>query len=272
MRPLVHETPTNMNDGFEIAVEPFLLDLRKYCLSLTNTKWDGEDLMQETLVKVYESWMKAPKQIVKAYLYRIASNTWIDKHRKRSVHVDINYDISNVELESKLHTDALSTTVEKVLKQLSSKQKAVVLLVLGFGHSIKETADMLTESEGSVKAALHRARKKLKQLDGFWAEEKIEDDTVLPYMTALNTGDSYTVVRLYQENLQALGSSVRNSNSVPPSSSPFQAIQDTNTPYMLISIPTKNGGVLIVPFYQVELSALLSQIAWLEQKELAAIA
>ena len=272
MRPLVRETPTHMNDGFEKAVEPFLLDLRKYCVSLTYTKWDGEDLMQETLVKAYESWMKAPKQMVKAYLYRIASNTWIDNHRKRSIHEDMNYDISNVELKSKLATDTLSTTVEIVLKQLTSKQKAVVLLVLGFGHSIKETADMLTESEGSVKAALHRARKRLKQLDGLWAEEKNEDDTTIPYITALNNGDSYAVVRLYKENLQAYGSIARNYTSVSSSSSTFQAIQDTSTPYMLISIPTTNGGVLIVPFYQFELSNLLARIALIEQKELAAIA
>lgn len=271
MRPLVHETPTSMNNGFEIAVEPFLLDLRKYCLSLTNTKWDGEDLMQETLVKAYESWMKAPKQMVKAYLYRIASNTWIDKHRKRNVYEDMNYDISNVELGSIVATDSLNATVEMVLKQLTSKQKAVVLLVLGFGHSVKETADMLTETEGSVKAALHRARKKLKHLDELWAEEKKGEDTTIPYITALNNGDSYTVVRLYKESLHAYGSSVRNT-SVSSSSSTFQAIQDTNTPYMLISIPTTNGGVLIVPFYQVELSALLAQIARLGKQELAAIA
>ena len=36
---------------YELLINPHLNDLRKYCFYLTKSKWDGEDLFQETLMK-----------------------------------------------------------------------------------------------------------------------------------------------------------------------------------------------------------------------------
>ncbi|MEI4770640.1 RNA polymerase sigma factor [Psychrobacillus sp. FJAT-51614] len=270
MRPLVEKTPIEMNDEFEMAIEPFMLDLKKYCLSLTNTKWDGEDLMQETLVKTYESWLNMPKQISKSYLFRIASNAWIDKHRKRKIEEDMNQDVTNIKLNDEPHTESFIPAINAILNQLTAKQRAVVLFVLGFGYTVKETANYLSASEGSIKAALHRARKNLKRLD-YNSLYELEENTI-PYIHALKNGNPHAVLRLYQEEIQVpLMQAYTNelkSNSTPM----VQSFAGTGTPYVLISIPKKNGGVLLVPFYQLELSTLLSQIAWMEQKELLAVA
>ncbi|MDC0761924.1 RNA polymerase sigma factor [Brevibacillus sp. AG] len=66
-----------------LRVKPFLADIQKHCLSLTKNDWDAQDLLQETLTKVYRSLQKAPgRQLTKAFLRQIATNAWIDHCRK----------------------------------------------------------------------------------------------------------------------------------------------------------------------------------------------
>lgn len=76
MRPLV-KTPAQANENFEETIQPYLKDLNHYCRSLAKSTWDGEDLVQETMAKAYRRWLKKPKPISKAFLFRIASNTWM---------------------------------------------------------------------------------------------------------------------------------------------------------------------------------------------------
>ncbi|TQR21683.1 RNA polymerase sigma factor [Psychrobacillus vulpis] len=272
MRPLVEKTPIEITEEFEMAIMPYMHDLRKYCFSLTRTKWDGEDLMQETLVKAYESWMKIPKQMAKAYLFRIASNTWIDKHRKRKIEEDMNQDLSQITQENAHTLEAFFPTIMVLLNELSAKQRAVVLFVLGFDYTIKETASLLSDSEGSIKAALHRARKKLKQVNIHDYSYDLDEENLFPYVTALSNENSEAVLRLYQKEMQEPSMHARSNQNIIHSSPIVHSFVGGITPYVLISIPKKNGGVLFIPFYQLELSALLSQIAWLKQKEFSAVA
>ncbi|MFJ7972071.1 RNA polymerase sigma factor [Psychrobacillus sp. NPDC096389] len=272
MRPLVEKTPIEVTEEFEMAIMPYMHDLKKYCFSLTRTKWDGEDLMQETLAKAYESWMKIPKQMAKAYLFRIASNTWIDKHRKRKIEEDMGQDLSQFAQKNEPKMESVFPAIMVLLSELSAKQRAVVLFVLGFDYTIKETASLLSDSEGSIKAALHRARKKLKQVNIHDYSYDLDEDNLLPYVTALSNQNSNAVLRLYQKEIQEPSMYARSNQSIIHSFPIIHTFVSGSTPYVLISIPKKNGGFLFVPFYQLELSALLSQIAWLKQKEFSTVA
>ncbi|GGA38265.1 RNA polymerase sigma factor [Psychrobacillus lasiicapitis] len=272
MRPLVEKTPIEVTEEFETAIMPYMHDLKKYCFSLTRTKWDGEDLMQETLAKTYDSWMKTPKQIAKAYLFRIASNTWIDKHRKRKIEEDMGQDLSQFAQENASKMESVFPAIMAVLNELSAKQRAVVLFVLGFDYTIKETASLLSESEGSIKAALHRARKKLKQMNIHDYSYDLDEDNLLLYVTALSNQNSNAVLRLYQKEMQEPSMYARSNQYIIHSSPIAHTFVSGSIPYVLISIPKKNGGSLFVPFYQLELSALLSQIALLKQKEFSTVA
>lgn len=103
MRPLV-KTPAQANENFEDAIQPYLKGLNHYCQSLTKSTWDRDDLVQETLAKAYKSLLKNPKPMSKAFLFRIASNTWIDGLRKRRPDEDLNFDVS--ELKAQNETDS----------------------------------------------------------------------------------------------------------------------------------------------------------------------
>ena len=76
-------SPVNEDQEFMRSIDPFIKSLKGYCKSLCQSKWDGEDLFQETMIKALKKWRKDPSALTKAYLYRIASNSWIDAHRKQ---------------------------------------------------------------------------------------------------------------------------------------------------------------------------------------------
>lgn len=67
---------------FEELIDDCSQDLWKYCLALTRSPWDAEDLSQDTLLKGFAQ-LNYLYQVVnpKAYLLRVASNLWIDRHR-----------------------------------------------------------------------------------------------------------------------------------------------------------------------------------------------
>ncbi|HET7657121.1 MAG TPA: RNA polymerase sigma factor [Bacillales bacterium] len=260
MRPLVEKTPFEGKEEFEAVVQPYMQELRKYCLSLEKSLWDGEDLMQETLMKAYKSWSKRPKPMAKAYLFRIASNTWIDRYRKCGIEEDMNRDLSEFKQEDEAISDAAIEAVEVLLDKLSPKQRVVMLLMEGFGYTAQEAANMIGESEGSVKAALHRARKKLKPIRRDSLELDSEKDETLPYIAALRNGDSAGFVRLYQKETQQPQMSVVSSRTDATPVPAVPSIAGGGTSYVLVSIPMRNGETLFVPFYQLELSILLSRL------------
>ena len=247
MRPLV-QTPVQSNNQFADAVQPYLKDLQAYCRSLTNSKWDGEDLAQETLLKAYNSWIDKSRKITKAYLYRIASNAWIDRFRKRSLDEDFRADLADFPEEKR--NSGLFEAMEVLLKELTPKQRATVLLVEGLGYTPLEAADLLDSSEGSVKAALHRARKNLKRVHPHNYE--IEDEEVIPYVHAFRAGKTMELVKLYRtetgEPKMSFGAQ---------SSQSFSSLHSVGSLYLIIAFRAKNGTVWAIPFFQKDISALL---------------
>lgn len=271
MRPLVEKTPFELNEEFEMAIKPFMHSLRKYCLSLTRTKWDGEDLMQETIEKAYISWMKMPKEMAKSYLFRIASNASIDKHRKRKIEENLHQDMSNYNYQEGISAE-LFPRIYALLHELSAKQRVVVLLVMGFGYSSKETANLLSVSEGSIKAALNRARKNAKQKSYESFRYDVEDETAMSYLHAWSSGDPNAVIRVYQNDHQQPYMQSGKIELASSSHSIVHSYVQGNSSYMLISFLKKNGEVLIVPFYQLEVARLLSQLTFWKEEGLLAIA
>ncbi|MBE1556673.1 RNA polymerase sigma factor [Sporosarcina limicola] len=265
MRPLVKSTPIGMNEEFEDVIQPYMRELRNYCTSLTKSSWDGDDLMQETLAKAYRSWLKKQKPIAKAYLFRIASNTWIDAYRKRKLDEEMNPDFSGFKQVENAVSDATIKAIEVILTELTPKQRAIVLFVEAFGYSAKEIARMIDTSEGAVKATLHRARRKLKQINYDSHVFYSEEEETLTYVTALRNGDSVAIVRLYQNEMIEPQMATSSSQKYFKLNSGIQFFAGGST-YVLFTISMKNGSALCIPFYQIELAALLSRLEELKRE------
>src|SRR6187399_693096 len=73
--------------GFLLVYEPLRPELYRYCRYLTRSPWDAEDLAQDALARAFVtlSRMGQPPPNPRAWLFRVASNLWIDeKRRERS--------------------------------------------------------------------------------------------------------------------------------------------------------------------------------------------
>ncbi len=146
---------------------PFRPDLHRYCRSLTGEPWDAEDLVQETLLRGFGTLGSVHQTIrnPRGYLIRIASNLWIDMLRSRgsegaaltAVHRE------TPELD-RAEPDAgdVRKAGERLMQRLSPQQRAAVVLKDVFEMSLEETAELLGTTIGSVKAALHRGRARLR--------------------------------------------------------------------------------------------------------------
>jgi RNA polymerase sigma-70 factor (ECF subfamily) len=145
------------------VVEPLRPDLYRYCRALTRDAWDAEDLAQDTLARAMVT-LGSLFQDVKnprAWLFRVASNLWIDRQRRRR-------EVADTDAVAAASTPpAAPTTMETreagatLIGRLSPQERAAVLLKDVFDFTIDEAADVLGTTPGAIKAALHRGRGKL---------------------------------------------------------------------------------------------------------------
>ncbi|MET3698425.1 RNA polymerase sigma-70 factor [Bacillus oleivorans] len=190
---------------------PHYYDLYRYCSMLTGTRWDGEDLLQETIIKVLNRFSNLEQaNISKAYLFRIATNTWIDYCRKNKINVELfDEGLHSLEDKTSLH---IRESIESLVHHLPPKSAAIILLVDVFQFTAKETADMLGDmNEGAVKTAVRRARLKLANVErdvkhqvNQKANEINIHRLICEFSDAIRTQEPFAIVEAYKA-LQSIG-------------------------------------------------------------------
>jgi len=179
--------------------------LRKYCLSLAESAWDADDLVQDAWLKALCGTRFAQHPNPEAYLLRIAKNAWIDR-RRRSVK------LSRIINDTKPEADkpdygllGIEAAFRALAKHLPPLQRAVFLLREVLGYSSAEAAAMLGTTDGAVKAALHRARRSLPHVkeemetgDSLAADEPGLKAYLRTIATAYQAGDIAAMLELAQ--------------------------------------------------------------------------
>jgi RNA polymerase sigma-70 factor (ECF subfamily) len=171
------------------SYEPLRTQLYRYCRYLTRSPWDAEDLAQDALARAFVTLARMQGQEPanpRAWLFRIASNLWIDQARRRhEVPTESVEPPTPPAGEPRAPREAAGT----LLVTLSPQERAAVVLKDVFDLSLDEIADSLGTTVGAVKAALHRGRGKL-------AEEPPAQATTAPvpgaldaFCAAFNAGD-----------------------------------------------------------------------------------
>ena len=143
------------------SYEPLRPELYRYCRHLTRSPWDAEDMAQETLARAFVTLglMTEPPRNPRAWLFRVASNLWINRRRqRREVLVE-----ETVGEPPGMSSDPRATreAAGTLIAQLSPQERAAVVLKDAFGLSLEEIAEALSTTGGAIKAALHRGRAKL---------------------------------------------------------------------------------------------------------------
>jgi RNA polymerase sigma-70 factor (ECF subfamily) len=146
--------------GFLETFEPLRSELYRYCRHLTRSPWDAEDLAQDAMARAFVTLgqMGESPPNPRAWLFRVASNLWLDRVRRarREQPLEQREEASG-ERDPRPAREAAGT----LLGQLSPQERAAVVLKDVFDLSLEEIADTLTTTPGAVKAALHRGRGKL---------------------------------------------------------------------------------------------------------------
>jgi RNA polymerase sigma-70 factor (ECF subfamily) len=142
--------------------------LHRYCARMTGSVIDGEDAVQEALIKAIEAYPSfATIDNPEAWFFRIAHNATLDLLRRRA-----RQDARQVEGEWDMIADPASTVEDRqnaavslgTFMRLPVAQRSSVILMDVLGYSLDEIADVTEASLPSVKAALHRGRSRLREL------------------------------------------------------------------------------------------------------------
>jgi RNA polymerase sigma-70 factor (ECF subfamily) len=148
-----------------VAMRP---KLHRYCARMTGSVIDGEDVLQDALIKAVESFASAgPVRDAEGWLFRIAHNTALDFLRRRSrqqalqsgEEVDMIADPADTVLSRQIASASLRTFMRLPVAQRSS-----VILMDVLGCSLSEVCEVMDFSLPAVKAALHRGRTQLREL------------------------------------------------------------------------------------------------------------
>ncbi|HJZ83663.1 MAG TPA: sigma-70 family RNA polymerase sigma factor [Polyangia bacterium] len=176
-----HATRLRAREEFEEAALPHLDSLFGAALRLTRNERDAEDLVQDTILRAYRFFHRFERGTnAKAWLFKILSNTFANKYRKRQRERTV---LDQVEAEATPPTQTrdpetyllgrlFSEQVQQALQELPEDFRWAVMLADLEDFSYREIADIMDCPIGTVMSRIYRGRRLLQRMLAEYAREQ----------------------------------------------------------------------------------------------------
>ena len=152
----------------ERLIDKYGRDIYSFCLYLTKSKQDADDLYQDSFLYVIEKKKSFEKESEsKNYILSVAVRLWKDKKRKYAWIIEEKYiplqmvkdeQCSESEAENAVLNSEQNMMIQKCVANLPEKMRVVVLLYYMENIQISEIAEVLHIPTGTVKSRLHKAK------------------------------------------------------------------------------------------------------------------
>jgi RNA polymerase sigma-70 factor (ECF subfamily) len=188
--PVMDETASSdPRRDFEEQAIPYMDQLYAAAMRMTRNPADAADLVQETFVKAFGAWSTFSQGTnLKAWLYRILTNTYINIYRKRqrepfqgTIDELEDWQLGGAESTTATHgrsaeAEAIdrmpASVVKDALQEVPEDFRLAVYLADVEGFSYQEIADIMKTPIGTVMSRLHRGRRLLRELLADYAAER----------------------------------------------------------------------------------------------------
>ena len=170
---------TGLARDFETMLSAIRPTLHRYCARMTGSAVDGEDVVQDAMLKALTARESAgPLDNPEGWLFRIAHNAALDflRRRRRTVHLGTEEELAMVAAPDKPDPDIATASLRTFLR-LPALQRSTVILKDVLGHSLDEISEITGATESAAKSALQRGRARLRE----FATEP--DDIELPMLS-----------------------------------------------------------------------------------------
>ena len=142
--------------------------LHRYCARMVGSVIDGEDVLQDALIKAVEAHAAAGNVgNPEGWLFRIAHNTALDflrrRNRQEALRGPAEVDMMVDQLDA-VESRQIAATSLRTFMRLPVAQRSSVILMDVLGCSLKEVCEIMACSLPAAKAALHRGRAQLREI------------------------------------------------------------------------------------------------------------
>ena len=172
--------PGTEREAFDRFLGEVRPKLHRYCARMTGSVVDGEDVLQDALVKALEAFPTAGVANPEAWLFRVAHNAALDFLRRRvRQQQTLSDEDPDMTLDPSMAVDnrEIAAASLRTFMRLPVAQRSSVILMDVLGYSLGDIQNVTGATMPAVKAALHRGRLRLREL----AQEP--DDTPAPMLT-----------------------------------------------------------------------------------------
>ena len=178
-------------EEFENCLTALRPRLHRYCARMTGSAVNGEDVVQETLVKALLAYGQGVEiDHLDGWVFRIARNASLDFLREKSRVIVVPL-TDELEAEALPESDIVAISFQTFLR-LPELQRCAVILKDVLGHSVDEIAGIAECSPAAAKSALQRGRAALRQL------MLAPPDIQLPLMSDVQRSKMAAFVHLFQ--------------------------------------------------------------------------